>query len=142
MYSVKVKETDIPILNESRYNHPVRTVQKRMQVIYLLGIGIKDYGIIALIADIHRDTVTDYIKLYNSKGIDGLRELNIVGRTSELNPYKSTLEEYFRENPVHTVSEAKEKIKELTGIEKQTGQIRIFLKGLRNEIPQDVFHSC
>ena len=67
-----------------------------MQVIYLLGIGINDYGKIALIAGIHRDTVTDYIKLYNSKGIDGLCELNFVGRTSELNTYKSTLEEYFR----------------------------------------------
>lgn len=122
MYSIEVKESDLPVLATSRYRHPVLTVQKRMQVIYSLGLGIQDYGLVAKLAGVHRDTVTDYIKLYNSKGLEGLQEVGFVGRASDLRPHQGSLEAYFKEHPVNSISEGREKIMELTGIEKKNTQ--------------------
>jgi len=44
--------------------------------------------------------------------------------------HKFSLEKYFTENPASSISEASEKIKELTGIERKETQVRKFLKSL------------
>jgi hypothetical protein len=42
--------------------------------------------------------------------------------------YKSSIENYFKENPPSTTKEAKAKIEELTGIKRGLTQTRTFMK--------------
>jgi hypothetical protein len=44
--------------------------------------------------------------------------------------HRESLEESFRRNPPHTVAEARQRIKDETGIERGPTQVRAFLKKL------------
>ncbi|MDX2304952.1 MAG: winged helix-turn-helix domain-containing protein [Microscillaceae bacterium] len=90
----------------------------------------KDYGLVARIAGIHRDTVTDYIKLYNQEGLTGLEKVNYQGKKSALAPYANKIREHFSVHPAASLAQAKAAIQTLTGIERQPSQIRQFLYDL------------
>jgi transposase len=77
--------------------------------------------------DIHPNSVALYIKIYKEKGIEGLYRSNYHRKGSQLEAYKDSIIEDFRENPVCTIAEAISRIKELTGIERKPAQVRAFL---------------
>jgi len=51
-----------------------------------------------------------------------------MGASSELDQHAATLESYFKEHPPRTIAEARQVIREQTGIERSPTQIRAFLK--------------
>jgi len=66
--------------------------------------------------------------LYKEGGIEKLKEVKFYHPVSEMNTYAMMLETYFGKNLPATIREAQNKIKELTGIERSTTQVRQFLK--------------
>jgi hypothetical protein len=54
--------------------------------------------------------------------------LGYKGKTNELMKHAETLEQYFKQNPPRSISEAQDSIQRLTGIKRSPTQIRIFLK--------------
>jgi transposase len=60
--------------------------------------------------------------------VAGLREFHWVKPVSALEKHRGSLEESFRKEPPHTVAEARERIKALTGVERGESQVRAFLK--------------
>jgi transposase len=114
-------------LRRERFEHPHPRVQLRMEVLWLISCG-ESYSSAARLADVSDATVDRYVALYRAGGIDGLKQLDWQGPTSELAAHQASLEEQFRANPPHTTAEAARRIEEVTGVKRGLTQVRQFLK--------------
>jgi len=115
------------ILHRERFEHPHPRVQQRMEVLWLISQG-QSYSQAARLAGVSEATVDRYVALFRQGGLEALREFHWRKPTSELMQYRDSLEESFRRNPPHTVAEARQRIKDETGIERSPSQVRAFLK--------------
>lgn len=118
---------DIERLFEERFLHPHPMIQKRLEALYLKSQGMKHKDI-CLLLRISRASIANWLKAYQDGGINAVKALNYRKKWGELTSYQQTLEEYFRQHPPRTVREAARKIKELTGLERQSTSIHRFLK--------------
>lgn len=118
---------DLRVLSSERYAHPDPRVQRRMEVVWLISQGETQVRA-GQLARVSKATVERYVAIYRSRGVAGLREFHWVQPVSVLELHRSSLEESFRTNPPHTVAEARERIKALTGLERGESQVRAFLK--------------
>jgi transposase len=121
-------QADQQALLRERYEHPHPRVQQRMEVLWLISQGLV-YAEAARLAGVSPATVDRYVALYRQGGLQALRQLR-WGKScpSELMEHRESLEESFRHNPPHTVAEARQRIKDETGIERGPTQVRAFLK--------------
>ncbi|MEZ5044129.1 MAG: IS630 family transposase [Saprospiraceae bacterium] len=133
MLTLHISETDIEVLKYERYTYPSTKVQKRMQVLYIRSQTNLTNSLIAQIVGLHRDTVTEYVKRYNQGGLASVYAVGYGTNESKLEEHSQSLLSYFEDHPPHSINEAREKIKELTGIQRSPTQIRSWLKrhGLR-----------
>jgi transposase len=114
-------------LSKERYEHPSPIVQRRMEVLWLIGNG-QTQAQAAQLAGVSEATVARHIALFRQHGLEGLRTLQFHQPTSELEKHRSTLENEFRDRPPHTIAEACARIQELTGVRRGETQVRKFLK--------------
>lgn len=128
MTRLTFSEDDQQALLKERYEHPHPRVQQRMEVLWLISQGLV-YAATARLAGVSAATVDRYVTRYRQGGLEALRELN-WGKSSpsELMAHRDSLEESFRRNPPHTVAEARQRIKDETGVERGLTQVRAFLK--------------
>jgi transposase len=129
MTRLTFSEEDRQALHKERFEHPHPRVQQRMEVLWLISQGLV-YPEAARLAGVSEATVDRYVATYREGGLQALRELKWGNSTSELLEYRDSLEESFRRNPPHTVAEARQRIKDETGIERGPTQVRAFLKKL------------
>jgi transposase len=129
MLLLTVPEEDKKVLARERYVHPHPRVQQRMWAVWLKDEGFAHQDI-ARAVGVTDDTVLSYLMSYREGGLDGLRTLTFHRPQSDLKPYQSTLEAYFREHPPATVAQARDDVKRLTGIERGPTQVRVFLRGM------------
>ncbi len=120
-------DADLQTLAQERYEHPDVRVQQRMEVLWLIGQGLT-HGEAGKLAGVSRATAERYVKIYRTCGVAGLREFHWDKRPGALEAHRESLEESFRKQPPHTVAEACERIKEITGLERKPTQVRAFLK--------------
>jgi transposase len=114
-------------LARERFEHPVPHVQRRMEVLWLIGNG-QTQEQAARLAGVSKATVARHVALFRKERLDGLRRLDWFVPTSAMEKHRATLEQEFRERPPHTVAEACARIKDLTGLERGETQVRKFLK--------------
>lgn len=115
-------------LHYLRFKHPHPHVQKKMEVLYLKSLERKlSHELIAEIANISQKTMLSYFRDYQAGGIEKLKEINFYRPQSKLIEYTQTIEQYFKENPPASLSEASAKIEELTGIKRGLTQTGKFL---------------
>jgi transposase len=130
MAKLTFTEADQQALHKERFEHPHPRVQQRMEALWLISQGLV-YAEVARMSCVSEATVDRYVAIYRKGGLDGLRKLNWgKSSVSELVEQKESLEESFRKNPPHTVAEARQRIKDETGIERGLTQVRAFLKRL------------
>jgi transposase len=110
-----------------RYHHPDPRVQQRMEILWLKS-KCQAHGDIAELARASRATVQRVLRIYVSKGLDGIRSFGWKGQPSALTPHAATIEEAFRQHPPHTAHEAARRIEELTGVRRKVSRVRKFLK--------------
>ena len=122
-------EEDRQAFHKDRYEHPHPRVQQRMEVLWLISQGLV-YPEAARLAGVSEATVDRYVAAYRQGGLEALRQLKWGNSTSALLEHRDSLEESFRRNPPHTVAEARQRIKDETGIERGLTQVRAFLKKL------------
>jgi transposase len=130
MRKVQIKSGDIPVLAIQRYEHPHPRVQKKMEALYLKGIGIDNHQICKIL-NVTDNTLLKYFRQYADGGIERLKEVKFYRPQSNLKEFSVTLEQYFLDNPPQSIREASAKIKELTGLERKETQVRKFLKSLK-----------
>jgi transposase len=127
MIRIEFTTDEIEKLNYERYNYPHPKVQKKMEALYLKSQGLP-HNEICRLCQISESTLTIYLWQYIEGGIEGLKKLGYKGKTNELMKHAETLEQYFKQNPPRSISEAQDSIHRLTGIKRSPTQIRIFLK--------------
>jgi transposase len=109
-------------LHKERFEHPHPRVQQRMEVLWLISQGLV-YPEAARLAGVSDATVDRYVARYRQGGIEALRDLKWGSAPSELLDHRESLEESFRKNPPHTVAEARQRIKDETGIDRGLTQV-------------------
>jgi transposase len=127
MIQIKFTTDEIEKLNYERYHYPHPKVQKKMEALYLKSQGLPHNEILRL-CHISESTFTNYLWQYIQDGIEGLKKLGYKGKPNELMKHADSLEQYFKQNPPRSISEAQDSIQRLTGIKRSPTQIRIFLK--------------
>ena len=80
-------------------------IYRRLQCIHFKSIGFK-HNLIASSIGVNIDTVTDWIKLYNTKGFTGLCHLEYEGRrSSKLDVVSADIKEYIKNNMIDKISQ-------------------------------------
>ena len=108
-------------------------VSIRFLALYLKSLGIS-HQTIGEICRISRPTLVSYFELWEQGGQAELASLNFVRHSSKLLPFSDEVKKYFEEHPPQNSSEAKEKIMEITGIERSPTQIRVFMNAIGMKI--------
>jgi transposase len=124
--SIHISEADANAAKYEFSHHPEPTVQKRMLTIRLKYRGYQNQQI-ADILEISRNTVGNYLSLYEQLGLEGLKTLNYCGPQSKLDKHQVKVEASFRQTPPRSVREAAKRIKDLTGVKRSLGRVRAFL---------------
>jgi transposase len=129
MLTLQISEAEIAELKYEMYHYPDALVQKRLHSIYLKSmnqsLSCKEIG---LYSGLSRQKVSDFIKMYNQSGVQRLKFNNYGTNKSELDNHSETLLSNLENSPVHQLSQAKERIESLTGIQRSLSSIESFLK--------------
>ena len=80
-----------------------------MQILYLKCMGYS-HQVIADIASVHLNTVTNILKIYHEAGLLSVISFHYPDRTA-LQPYKEDIEGLFVKEPPKTLKEASKEIK-------------------------------
>ena len=129
MIDIDISEQQAEQLEYFRYHYPDPLIQRRFEVVWLKYLGYQHQEI-AKIANVHHDTVTDYIKMYNAGGCNQLQITNYRKSTSLLSQHADSITKDFVQNPPQTINEAVVRIELLTGIKRKATQIRVFMRRL------------
>lgn len=124
--SIHITQADADAAKYEIFNHPEPIVQKRMLCLRLKQRGFENQ-FIAEIVEISRNTVGNYLTIYQKSGLEGLKTLNYCGPTSKLDKHRPKVESSFREAPPRTAKEAAKRIKKLTGVKRTIGRVRAFM---------------
>ena len=114
-------------LAKERYYHPDPRVQQRMEIVLLKSKG-ETHERIAELAGASRRTVQRVLDVFEKAGLEGLRTFHWHGQASALTPHQESLEAEFTARPPHTVSEACQRIEQLTGVRRKETRVRTFLR--------------
>jgi transposase len=120
-------ETVVEAIARDRYHHPDPRVQERMEILWLKSKN-EPHGRIAELANVSRSTVQRVLRIFATRGLDGVRSFGWKGQPSALTPHRATIEEEFRKHPPHTAHEAARRIEERTGVRRKVSRVRKFLK--------------
>jgi transposase len=127
MIQVHIPTADMNVLQEERYIHPHPRVQRKLHGLYWVGLGYPRHDV-ARVVGVSEGTVRNYIHTDKSGGLEALRQFNPHPPSAALNAYTDTIRQAFIEQPPHTVQEAVNRIKELTGIRRSPPAVRTWLK--------------
>ena len=115
MLQLTFSEADKQALHYERYHHPHPRVQQRMEALWLKSQGVPHPQIAQLCA-ISANTLRSYLKLYQTGGVEALKQRNFHCPQSALSAYRDTIETHVREHPPQTSIEAVAMLETLTGI--------------------------
>lgn len=116
-------------LKKIRFKDPRPAVQKKAEALILHAQGLKTLEI-AKIIGVWPVTIRGYFHQYKSSGLEGLLKETKKPRIKGLYAFKDQLLEEFRKRPPTKVSEARERIFQLTGLCRGNTQVRVFLRYL------------
>lgn len=106
------------------------TVRRRLLVIWSLHCGLKREQA-ARIAKVDLSTVQRDVKRYRQGGLKALLEAG-PGKlpTSQLAQHTDRIRQSLEQQPVRTITEACQRIEDLTGLKRKPTQMRQFLKNM------------
>ncbi len=96
-------------------------------VLYLKGLEFPHSDICKL-SRISRPTLASYLKEFKTGGFKSFEHLKWKGQASELNKFIKIIDDDFNLKPPKSITEAQQRIKDLTGISRSPTQIRAFLR--------------
>lgn len=94
-----------------------KVIFKRLQCIYLAHHGKGNHEITALLA-VNKNSVTEWMKTYTTKGLDALcRPINYDRRSSKIDPYITKIKRDIQDHTISTLAELQDWIKTQYSIE-------------------------
>lgn len=127
--SIKFSQADLEKLSYERYAYPDPLIQKRLFSVYLKAVSSYSNPDIGFITGLHANTVSRWIKVYQSRGYEGLLCNHYGTNQSELEEHSGRILASLRRQPPRSAPEAAERIREMTGVKRSREQIRTFMKG-------------
>jgi transposase len=88
------------------------------------------HGVIARTLSVSDDTITNYLKLYQTDGLSGLLENRYYQPVSQIEPFLDQIAQSLEQDPVATANEAAERIRRLTQVELSESQARRIMRRL------------
>jgi transposase len=128
MRTINLSTSETDMLNYERYHYPDPVIQKRLHAVYLkakLGRPNKE---ISHIVDASRNSISNWLDIYESDGFEGLCKLGYGTNTSELQQHATSILDSFKTAPPMNSAEAVCRIEELTGIKRGVTQVIKFMK--------------
>jgi transposase len=129
LHPVHISDADADAAKYEMFHHPDPIVQKRMLCVRMKYLRFEHEDIAETIGCC-RNTVGNYLNLYEESGLEGLRLLNYNKPQSRLDRHSAKVEASFREHPPRSVKEAAKRIKKLVGISRSISRTRQFLHRL------------
>jgi transposase len=109
--TISIRSSDLSIINAKRKSEPLAKFQRRYHCLWLLNEGYLR-GDIAKLLGVNIDTITDWIKLYNKEGLNGLGLLKYEGRRpSILDGVQDQIKDIVKNENIATIAELQERIK-------------------------------
>ncbi len=124
----KISKADIERLSYERYAYPHPMMQKRIFAVYLKAALDYSNQSISSITGIHSNTVSHWVSVYAQQGFEGLLTNNYGTNKSKLEEHAESILDSFLTHPPINASEAADRIMEMTGIDRSTQQVRVFMK--------------
>lgn len=127
MYFPVISEADALRAKYYKDHATDRIIRQRMHTVYLRS---KHYGpgTCAEIVGVHPNSVTNWIKIFISNGLDSLLDIKAYRPKSDLLNYVEQIRRDFNGTPPRSIGQARRRIKELTGLVRGITQVRKFLK--------------
>jgi transposase len=129
MIHIDFTPEQIDALHHERFHHPHPRVQLKMEAVYLKSQGLPHRDICRL-ARISENTLRSYLRQFQEGGVERLKRTDWAGTESELDEYRETLEDHFRDHPPRSTAQAAADIERITGVRRGLTQVRKFLKDL------------
>src|SRR5512144_44996 len=129
MIHIDFTPEQIDALHHERFHHPHPRVQQKMEAVYLKSQSLPHHEICRL-TRISENTLRSFLRQYQEGSLERLKRTDWAGTTSELDEHRETLEEFFRNHPPCSTTQAAAEIERITGVKRGPTQVRQFLKGL------------
>lgn len=105
MYNITLSISQKEELSSLLHSEKNNKIYRRLQCIHFKDIGLK-HSIIASSLSVHIDTITDWLKLFNIAGFEGLCKLDYDNRRiSKLDSVQSQMKQYIDDNMIGTISQ-------------------------------------
>jgi transposase len=130
MIRLTISETDLETIAEALDDPSIEERAKRKLLAIRMHALNVPHSIIASTLNITDDTVTNYLKRFDAKGLEGLLESRFFQPTSKVAPYFNLIKKSLDEQPVATAKEGAARIKELTGTVLSETQARRIMRQL------------
>jgi len=129
MYKIKLTDEELRTLQKEQFSYPDPHVCKKINAVLLVAQDVERQIICAHLG-IKRNTLVSYVKLFLAEGLAGLKRNNYHKPISPLQEHVESLEKYFDTHPPHSVNEAIDVIKRLTGLNYKKSFVHEFLVSL------------
>lgn len=111
MYTLQLSPKELRQLHVRRKQEKNPSMVKRLQCIYLAQLG-KGNNEIAKLIMANKNSVTDWIKIYSTKGLNVLcHPINYNRRSAKIDPYITKIKQDIKDNTITTLSELQDWIK-------------------------------
>lgn len=129
MIKIEFSGEEIEQLHYERRYQPHPRVRQRMETVYLKALGYQHQEI-GRVVGIGQKALRSYLQLYQTGGIEALKELNFYRPQSDLAGHGEQLKAEFEARPAKSINEAVQRTEKLTGIRRSPTQVDKFLKNL------------
>ncbi len=123
-----LSQAEMQQLDTERFSHKQVLVQRRLHCVYLKASTSLSNEMIGVCMQVQANQVGQYIKLYEQGGITRLCQTQYGTNRSALEDHAALLVSAFVEQPPLTLSQARHRILELTGLERDNSRVEAFLK--------------
>ena len=130
MLRLHLSDTDLETIAEALDDPSIDDRAKRKLLTVRMHVLNVPHAAIARTLSISDDTVTNYLKLYQSQGLDGLLENRFFQPTSKVAPFFEVIKQSLVAEPVASAKEGAARIKRLTQVELSETQARRVMKQL------------
>lgn len=128
MLTIESSEEDFQRLKYEKEMNSSARIRKRCMSVYMKlsskGLSSKAIG---LLLGCCRTSVDRWLHTYDSGGISSLLHEEMHRPCSELEVHRDAIMQNLNENPVHSINEAVERIKQVCGLVRKPTQVRNFL---------------
>ncbi|WKN40847.1 IS630 family transposase [Tunicatimonas pelagia] len=125
---LQISAAEMQELDSQRFSHNQVLVNRRLHCVYLKVKVKLSNELIGQCMGVHANQVGQYIRLYEQAGIAALCATNYGTNRSALEDHADRLVNDFIKHPPLSLAQARHRIIELTGIERDVSRIEAFLK--------------